>query len=219
MGDRKSRRVHTARRTCVGCRASLPLQELIRLVLDPDGGVVIDLDRRLTGRGAHVCPRHECIEQAVRKDALGRAFRRGVSTVRPDALVDSLLQRLEEKLSGLLGIGQRARQVLSGSMALEKGLQRGEVHLLLLTTDIAPDQRARWIKIHESSGRPWVVHFTKDEQPGKAYRTRVARRWGKPLWSRRGVAVREPLGFHRPPELPPRRHPLERRESCHLCPR
>jgi len=163
MGDRKSRRVHTARRTCVGCRTSLPLQELIRLVLDPDGEVVIDLDRRLPGRGAHVCPRHECIEQAVRKDALGRAFRRGISTVRPDALVDTLLQRLEEKLSGLLGIGQRARQVLSGSMALEKGLQRGEIHLLLLTTDIAPDQRARWVKIYESSGRPWVVHFTKDE--------------------------------------------------------
>ncbi|MFQ6671951.1 MAG: DUF448 domain-containing protein [Candidatus Tectimicrobiota bacterium] len=158
-----SRRTHTAQRTCIGCRAVRPPHELIRLVSAPDGEVVIDLDRRLPGRGAHVCPTRRCLEGAAHKNVLGRAFRRRVTPVQASALAEALHRRLEEKLSGLLGLGQRARQVLSGRMALEKGLHRGEVHLLVLATDLAPDQRARWLTLYESSGGPWVVHFTKDQ--------------------------------------------------------
>lgn len=157
-----SRETHTARRTCVGCRSVRPHHELVRLVLAPDGEVVVDLGRRLPGRGAHVCPKNLCIEQAVRRNALERAFRRPVSAIEAEALVGSVYERLEEKLSGLIGLGQRARQVLSGSTALEGGLRRNEVHLLLLATDISADQRDRWISRYRSTGRPWFAHFTKE---------------------------------------------------------
>lgn len=157
-----SRETHTARRTCVGCRSVRPHHELVRLVLAPDGEVVVDLGRRLPGRGAHVCPKSLCIEQAVRRNALERAFRRPVSAIEAEALVGSVYERLEEKLSGLIGLGQRARQVLSGSTALEEGLRRDEVHLLLLSTDISADQRDRWISRYRPTGRPWFAHFTKE---------------------------------------------------------
>ncbi len=157
-----SRETHTARRTCVGCRSVRPHHELVRLVLAPDGEVVVDLGRRLPGRGAHVCPKSLCIEQAVRRNALERAFRRPVSAIEAEALVGSVYERLEEKLSGLIGLGQRARQVLSGSTALEGGLRRNEVHLLLLATDISADQRDRLTSRYRPTGRPWFAHFTKE---------------------------------------------------------
>jgi predicted RNA-binding protein YlxR (DUF448 family) len=157
-----SRRADTARRTCIGCREVRPHHELVRLVVAPDGQVVVDLDRRLPGRGAHVCPRSLCVEQAIGKNALERAFRRSLPAIETEALVGSMCERLEKKLSALLGMGQRARHVISGSSALEEGLKRGEVHLLVLATDVSSDQRARWVARYQATGRPWVVHFTKE---------------------------------------------------------
>lgn len=156
-----SRRRHTAERTCVGCRVTKPAAELIRLVLAPDGQIAVDLDRRLPGRGAHICPSLSCIEEAVSKGAFSRAFRQTVLQPDAGALVDRLCTSLERKLSGLLGRGYRSGQVLSGSMALEKGIQRGQVHLLLLAADIGDEQRDKLLGLYRSSGRPWAVGFNK----------------------------------------------------------
>lgn len=158
-----SRRRHTAERTCVGCRATKPATELIRLVLAPDGQIAVDLDRRLPGRGAHICPSLSCIEEAVRKGAFGRAFRRAVEQPDAGVLVDRLRTSLERKLSGLLGRGYRSGQVLSGAVALEKGIQRGQVHLLVLAVDIAEKQRDKLLALYSSSGRPWAACFSKTE--------------------------------------------------------
>jgi uncharacterized protein len=64
-----------------------PKDRLVRLGLAGDR-VVVDRAGRLPGRGAYVCSR-SCAERALRRRALGRAFRRAVS-------VDSdLLQLLD----------------------------------------------------------------------------------------------------------------------------
>ena len=39
-------------RTCVGCRAVRPKQELIRIVREPSGAVELDATGRKAGRGA-----------------------------------------------------------------------------------------------------------------------------------------------------------------------
>lgn len=157
-----SRAKKVAERTCIGCRQARPYGELVRLALAPDGTVVVDLDRRLPGRGAHICPSFGCMEEAARKGAFARAFRRPVTAPEAEELAEALCLRLEDKLSGLLGIGQKSRQVISGSMALEKGIERGLVHLLVLAEDIATEQRDRWLALYGGSGRPWVTYFTKE---------------------------------------------------------
>jgi hypothetical protein len=48
----------------------------VRLAL-VDGNVVVDERATLPGRGAYVCT-PACAEQAIRRKALGRAFRRAV---------------------------------------------------------------------------------------------------------------------------------------------
>ena len=61
-------------RTCIGCRQSLPVGTLVRVVLDGTR-VVVDGQRRLPGRGAWVHPARACVEQADRRRAWGRALR------------------------------------------------------------------------------------------------------------------------------------------------
>lgn len=64
-------------RTCIGCRAREPMSALVRIVADPSapGGCVVDADRTQAGRGAHIHPRAECVEEARRRRALARALR------------------------------------------------------------------------------------------------------------------------------------------------
>lgn len=69
-------------RTCVGCRETASPDQLVRVTVEhsergPEA--VIDVDRRLGGRGAWVHPTRECLSTAVRRRAFNRAFRTAVS--------------------------------------------------------------------------------------------------------------------------------------------
>ena len=59
---------------CVGCRQRTAASELIRVVAIA-GACVLDHDRRLPGRGAHLHPTLQCLDRAERGRALPRALR------------------------------------------------------------------------------------------------------------------------------------------------
>ncbi|MBM4354436.1 MAG: YlxR family protein [Deltaproteobacteria bacterium] len=82
------RRSHVPLRTCIGCRARRPRQELVRLALH-EGRVVADPGGRLGGRGAWLCPDPACVDKAARRRAFERGWRG--STLPPDL---DLLRRL-----------------------------------------------------------------------------------------------------------------------------
>lgn len=60
-------------RTCVGCRRRADKSELLRLVWC--GGPVVDPRQVDPGRGAYLHPREACLELAVKRRALSRAWR------------------------------------------------------------------------------------------------------------------------------------------------
>jgi predicted RNA-binding protein YlxR (DUF448 family) len=70
----------TPERTCIGCGSRLPKDKLTRVVAADAGGVVLDLARRLPGRGAYLCG-SACVATAVKRRAFGRAFRRQMNVV------------------------------------------------------------------------------------------------------------------------------------------
>jgi predicted RNA-binding protein YlxR (DUF448 family) len=61
-------------RTCVGCRTTRPKRELVRLVRQASGEVVVDPSGKLNGRGAYLCPDEACWTQAERRRGLERAL-------------------------------------------------------------------------------------------------------------------------------------------------
>ncbi len=60
-------------RTCVACRGKGTPMTLLRLVVC-DGLVVPDLEQRLPGRGAWLHPTPACLDLALRRRSITRAF-------------------------------------------------------------------------------------------------------------------------------------------------
>jgi uncharacterized protein len=66
---------HVPLRTCVACRTTGAKRGLVRIVRTPQGGVEVDSTGRAAGRGAYLCRRRQCWQQALKRDSLARALR------------------------------------------------------------------------------------------------------------------------------------------------
>src|SRR3989440_9025788 len=70
---------HVPLRTCVSCRKTKPKRELLRVVRTPDGHVMIDATGKKSGRGAYLCSRYSCWENAIKKKRLEQAFEQAIA--------------------------------------------------------------------------------------------------------------------------------------------
>ena len=79
-------------RTCIGCGTSKPKKELIRIVLTREEELLVDKTGRANGRGAYLCDDPACLQRAIKRKALNRAFRTQVP--------DDAAQQLTAQLGG-----------------------------------------------------------------------------------------------------------------------
>lgn len=79
-------------RKCVGCGEQKPKKDLIRIVKNKDGELLVDFTGKANGRGAYICPDLKCLQTAQKRKALNRALECEIST--------EIFERLEQELSG-----------------------------------------------------------------------------------------------------------------------
>ena len=81
-------------RMCIVCRTRRDKQDFLRIVKQADGKVIVDDGGKLPGRGAYICNNRECIEKAIKKRQLSRAFKGAVE----DAVYESLGRENDEEI-------------------------------------------------------------------------------------------------------------------------
>ena len=77
-------------RKCVGCNEMKPKKELVRVLRQVDGEVIIDTTGKANGRGAYLCKNEACLARAVKTKALERSLK---SPISPE-----VFERLREEL-------------------------------------------------------------------------------------------------------------------------
>ncbi len=70
---------HVPLRTCVACKQNKPKRELLRVVRTPDGHVLMDATGKRSGRGAYLCARLSCWQDALKKKRLEQEFEQPLS--------------------------------------------------------------------------------------------------------------------------------------------
>ena len=84
---------HTPIRTCAACRTSGDKRGLLRVVRQPDGGVIFDKTGKANGRGAYVCASETCIAAAKKQRKLDRSLK---AEVKPEVFEELLGQVVEQ---------------------------------------------------------------------------------------------------------------------------
>lgn len=105
-------------RGCAACRARLPLAELIRFAHDGER-VVVDLDRRLGGRGVNIGPARSCLEQAIKRGAFQRGFKRPLPPEQARMLFDVLGRAFITRLASYVESSRRSGAVVDVERAGE----------------------------------------------------------------------------------------------------
>ena len=77
-------------RKCVSCGQMVPKNELLRVVKTSDG-ISVDVTLKAQGRGAYVCKKKECVDNAIKKKAFNRSLRQAVS----EEVLNQLYMELE----------------------------------------------------------------------------------------------------------------------------
>jgi len=96
---------HVPQRTCAACRQVRPKAELLRLVRTPSGRVELDITGKVAGRGAYLCRRSQCVEQALRQNKLARALGVAVS----ERLAEQIRERAAQDATPAKPLGAEER--------------------------------------------------------------------------------------------------------------
>ncbi len=80
-------------RKCIVCQDRDAKKDLIRIVKTKENEVFVDKTNKANGRGAYVCIDDSCIEKAIKKKALNRAFKIEIN--------DEVYEALEKELKNV----------------------------------------------------------------------------------------------------------------------
>jgi predicted RNA-binding protein YlxR (DUF448 family) len=124
-------------RFCVATRAVQPVSDLIRFVFGPNGEAVPDIKSKLPGRGVWVTATRGALEDAIKRKAFARGFKRDVR-LPPDLAARTELL-LEQAVLDALGMAQKAGLVAAGFGRTGQALEREDVAALLHAAEASPD--------------------------------------------------------------------------------
>lgn len=79
-------------RMCVACREGKPKNEMLRIVKNTAGEIMLDFSGKLAGRGAYICNSEECIRRLRKYKLLHKTFSADVS--------EEVYTRIEEEFLG-----------------------------------------------------------------------------------------------------------------------
>lgn len=82
-------------RRCIGCMASKPKKECLRICRTPEGELKVDVTGKLNGRGAYICRDAACFEKMVKGRKLNKEFEMQI----PDSVYADLKEQLENSIT------------------------------------------------------------------------------------------------------------------------
>lgn len=146
-------------RRCIATGEILPVEQLIRFVVGPDGVVVPDIEARLPGRGLWLSARWDMVKMAMAKNLFAKAFRRKVTV--PADLAERIAGLLLRRCLERLGLARRAGQAVTGYEKVRGELKAGRGAVLLAASDGAVDGREKIRAL--APALPLVVVLRSDE--------------------------------------------------------
>ncbi|RDE09361.1 RNA-binding protein [Pelagibacterium lacus] len=129
---------------CALTREERPASELIRFAVSPEGDILPDVDGKAPGRGVWITCSQQAVEEAVKRKVFARSLKENVKV--PPDLAQMVRSRLEQRLSGALGLARKAGILVTGAAKVAGLLETGRAGALITARDAAPDGRRKMLQ-------------------------------------------------------------------------
>lgn len=97
MRTTKQKKVkHVPQRTCIACRKIRDKQAMIRIVSTPDGSIEVDVNGKMSGRGAYLCKDVGCWEEGLKGSRLAYSLNTGIDRESKNRLLSWIKEYLGE---------------------------------------------------------------------------------------------------------------------------
>ena len=151
-------------RLCAVTRMVHPVSDLIRFVMGPQGEVIADLKSKLPGRGIWVTATREAVNEAVKRKAFARGFKREARL--PYDFVAQTERLLERDVLNALAVAGKAGNVVVGFAKVEAALAREDVVAILHAAEAASEgvRKLNAASRRRSGGPPVEVGFLASAQ-------------------------------------------------------
>jgi len=114
-------------------------EDLVRLVLSPEGELFVDYRAKIPGRGAWVSPERKILETLESKPKILRsAFRQHVSV---DGILDKVRSANRRALGDALSIAARAGALVGGGKRVREAIASKNCVAILFASDASPRLR------------------------------------------------------------------------------
>jgi hypothetical protein len=124
-------------RFCIVTRTVRPVSDLIRFVAAPDGEVTPDIKGKLPGRGVWVTATRRMLDEAIKRRAFGRSFKRDIRL--PADLGAATDRLLERSALDALAMAVKARRVVQGFARVAGALEHDDLTALIHAAEASPD--------------------------------------------------------------------------------
>lgn len=130
-------------RQCIVCRKRYLKQDLLRVVRIGNRRIAFDPRKTLQGRGFYLCNTVVCIKKARAQDSLSKKIGQHVSSTLYEELARYSTISNEKSIQTILGFAYRARCLVPGVSAVENGVKRGRIGLIVIDRRTGPSTRKR----------------------------------------------------------------------------
>jgi len=128
-------------RTCVVKREKKEKSFLLRFVLSPQNEIVPDIKGTLPGRGVWVSARKNAIEDAIKRRAFQRAYKKDIRV--SSELAGDVEHLLRRSALERLSIANKAGLVVTGFVKVGESIRRREIFALLHAAEAAIDGQTK----------------------------------------------------------------------------
>ena len=154
MSTKKKNKTKVPLRECVSCHQTFPKKEMIRIVVSLRGeekeDISVDETGKEKGRGAYICKRKICIEDAFQNEMIDSDTK--------DMLMEGILRNALQMVS----IAMKAGKVASGEFQTEESIKTGEASLVLIAGDASPGTTKKFTDKCSYYGVPVLILSDKD---------------------------------------------------------
>lgn len=163
-------------RTCIGCRNKFNQQDLIRISLWNDK-LILNKTGKSNGRGVYLCKNNDCLNNAIKKKAFHRSFKRNFSKDEMDVIekdiqsyfsssnnhdanidVEGKNSRKDDKVYKYIGFAAKSRKLSVGATAVEQSIKKSKAKLIIIGEEVGENTKAKLRPLYEKNNLRLIIY-------------------------------------------------------------